>query len=72
MRWYEVIFETIEKEPITRTVRVKSTDSVHASILVYQQFGRKKIKVKSAKKARERHEVQEETNRGRCCSVDRR
>lgn len=54
MRWYEVIFETIEKEPITRTVRVKSTDSVHASILVYQQFGRKKIKVKSAKKARER------------------
>lgn len=54
MRWYEVIFETIEKKPIIRTVRVKSSDSVHASMLVYQQFGRKKIKVKSAKKARDK------------------
>ena len=52
-RWYKVIFETIERNPIKRTVTVCSTDSVHASNLVYQQFGRKKIKVKSAKKVKE-------------------
>ena len=40
-------------KPIRRTVTVCSTDSVHASALVYQQFGRKKIKVKSAKKVKE-------------------
>jgi len=50
-RWYKVVFETIERKPIRRTVTVCSTDSVHA--LVYQQFGRKKIKVKSAKKVKE-------------------
>ena len=42
-RWYKVVFETIERKPIRRTVTVCSTDSVHASALVYQQFGRKKI-----------------------------
>lgn len=52
-RWYKVVFETIERKPIRRTVTVCSTDSVHASVLVYQQFGRKKIKVKSAKKVKE-------------------
>lgn len=52
-RWYRVTFETLERKPIRRTVEVLSTDSVHASALVYQQFGRKKIKVKSAKKVRE-------------------
>lgn len=51
-RWYKVVFETIERKPIRRTVTVCSTDSVHASALVYQQFG-KKIKVKSAKKVKE-------------------
>lgn len=51
-RWYKVVFETIERKPIRRTVTVCSTDSVHASALVYQQFGRKKIKVKSAKKVK--------------------
>ena len=51
-RWYRVVFETIERKPIRRTVTV-CTDSVHASALVYQQFGRKKIKVKSAKKVKE-------------------
>jgi hypothetical protein len=43
----------LERKPIRRTVEVLSTDSVHASALVYQQFGRKKIKVKSAKKVKE-------------------
>lgn len=38
-RWYKVVFETIERKPIRRTVTVCSTDSVHASALVYQQFG---------------------------------
>lgn len=52
-RWYRVTFETLERKPIRRTVDVLSTDSVHASALVYQQFGRKKIKVKSAKKVKE-------------------
>lgn len=52
-RWYRVTFETLEGKPIRRTVEVLSTDSVHASALVYQQFGRKKIKVKSAKKVKE-------------------
>ena len=52
-RWYRVTFETLERNPIRRTVEVLSTDSVHASALVYQQFGRKKIKVKSAKKVKE-------------------
>ena len=52
-RWYRVTFETLERKPIRRTVEVLSTDSVHASTLVYQQFGRKKIKVKSAKKVKE-------------------
>lgn len=51
--WYRVTFETLERKPIRRTVEVLSTDSVHASALVYQQFGRKKIKVKSAKKVKE-------------------
>lgn len=48
-RWYKVTFTTIERIPIERTVKVKSTDSVHASALVYQTYGRKKIKVTSAK-----------------------
>lgn len=52
-RWYRVTFETLERKPIRRTVEVLSTDSVHASALVYQQFGRKKIKIKSAKKVKE-------------------
>lgn len=52
-RWYRVTFEILERKPIRRTVEVLSTDSVHASALVYQQFGRKKIKVKSAKKVKE-------------------
>lgn len=52
-RWYRVTFETLERKPIRRTVEVLNTDSVHASALVYQQFGRKKIKVKSAKKVKE-------------------
>lgn len=52
-RWYRVTFETLERKSIRRTVEVLSTDSVHASALVYQQFGRKKIKVKSAKKVKE-------------------
>lgn len=52
-RWYRVTFETLERKPIRRTVEVLSTDSIHASALVYQQFGRKKIKVKSAKKVKE-------------------
>lgn len=52
-RWYEVTFKTIERNPITRTVKVQCCDSVHASALVYQQFGRKKIKVKSAKLIKE-------------------
>ena len=52
-RWYRVTFETLERKPIRRTVEVLSTDSVHASALVYQQFGRKKIKVKSVKKVKE-------------------
>lgn len=52
-RWYRVVFETIEKKPIRRTVTVCSTDSIHASALVYQQFGSQKIKVKSAKKVKE-------------------
>ena len=52
-RWYRVTFETLERKPIRRIVEVLSTDSVHASALVYQQFGRKKIKVKSAKKVKE-------------------
>lgn len=52
-RWYRVTFETLERKPIRRTVEVLSTDSVYASALVYQQFGRKKIKVKSAKKVKE-------------------
>lgn len=52
-RWYRVTFETLERKPIRRTVEVLSTDSVHASALVYQQFGRKKTKVKSAKKVKE-------------------
>lgn len=55
-RWYKVVFETIERKPIRRTVTVCSTDSVHASALVYQQFGgKKKIKVKSAKKRQEEY-----------------
>ena len=52
-RWYRVTFETLERKPIRRTVEVLSTDSVHASALVYHQFGRKNIKVKSAKKVKE-------------------
>lgn len=52
-RWYEVVFETLERNPVKRTVKVCSSNSVYASDIVYQQFGgRKKIKVKSAKKAR--------------------
>lgn len=54
-RWYRVTFETLERKPIRRTIEVLSTDSVHASALVYSQFGgSKKIKVKSAKKEKER------------------
>lgn len=49
-RWYEVTFETVERNPMIRKVKVQCCDSVHASMIVYQQFGRKKIKVKSAKK----------------------
>lgn len=50
-REYEVIFQTLDKNnPIIRTVKVKCCDSVHASMIVYEQFGRNKIKVKSAKK----------------------
>ena len=52
-RWYAVVFETIEKKPIERTIKVLCTDSVHASMVVYKQFGRKKIKVKSAKPIKE-------------------
>lgn len=53
-RWYEVVFETLEKKPVQRTVKVCSSNSVYASNMVYQQFGgRKKIKVKSAKKVRD-------------------
>lgn len=48
MRWYAIQFVTLDRNPITRTVKVQSTDSVHASMVVYKQFGRKKIKVKSA------------------------
>ena len=51
-RWYEVTFATLDRDPITRTVKVQCCDSVHASMLVYQMYGRRKIKVKSAKKAR--------------------
>lgn len=52
-RWYVVVFETLDKNPAQRSVRVCSSNSVYASDIVYQQFGgRKKIKVKSAKKAR--------------------
>lgn len=51
-RWYEVTFVTLGRDPITRTVKVQCCDSVHASLLVYQMYGRKKIKVKSAKKVR--------------------
>lgn len=53
-RWYEVVFETLERNPVKRTVKVRSSNSVYASDIVYRQFGgRKKIKVKSAKKARD-------------------
>lgn len=52
-RWYKVVFETIERKPIRRTVTVCGTDSVHASALVYSQFGSRKIKVKSAKPIKE-------------------
>ena len=51
LREYEVTFQTLDKNnPTTRKVRVKCCDSVHASMIVYEQFGRNKIKVKSAKK----------------------
>lgn len=52
-RWYAVVFETIERKPIRRTIKVQCVDSVHASMIVYAQFGRKKIKVKSAKPSKE-------------------
>lgn len=60
-RKYRVTFVELKKyNPATRTVTVDSCDSVHASLLVYQMFGRKKIKVKSAVKARnEDEEIQE-------------
>lgn len=53
-RWYEVKFKTIERNPVIRTVKVQCCDSIHASALVYQQFGRKKIEVKSAKLIKEK------------------
>ena len=52
-RTYDVTFKTLERNPVTRTVRVKCVDSVHASMVVYQTFGRKKIKVISAKVIKE-------------------
>lgn len=52
-RWYEVTFKTIERNPIIRSVKVQCCDSVHASALVYDLYGRKKIKVKSAKPIKE-------------------
>lgn len=52
-RDYEVRFKTLEKNSIERTVRVKCVDSVHAAMVVYRTFGRRKIKVISAKKESE-------------------
>lgn len=49
-RTYDVTFKTLERNPVTRTVQVKCVDSVHASMVVYRSFGKKKIKVISAKK----------------------
>lgn len=48
LRNYDVTFEIL-KTGCTRTVRVKTTDSVSAARLVYVNFGGKKIKVTSAK-----------------------
>jgi len=48
MRWYAVGFKTLDRNPIERTVKVKSTDSIHASMAVYANYGRKKIEVVSA------------------------
>ena len=53
-RDYDVTFKTLERNSVTRTVRVKCVDSVHASAVVYRTFGRHKIKVTSAKKASEK------------------
>ena len=62
-RKYDVTFVTLDKRnPTRRTIRVECCDSVHASMLVYQEFGRNKIKIKSAVKVRENDEIQKETN----------
>ena len=62
-RKYDVTFETLDKRnPIKRTVRVECCDSVHASMLVYREFGKRKIKVKSAMKVRENDEIQKKTS----------
>ena len=47
----ERIYGRLQEGRTNETTVVQS--SVHASALVYQQFGRKKIKVKSAKKVKE-------------------
>lgn len=55
-RDYDVTFKTIDRIPVERTVRVKCVDSVHASMVVYKNFGRKRIKVISARKVQEANE----------------
>lgn len=55
-RDYDVTFKTLDRTPVERTVRVKCVDSVHASMVVHKSFGRKKIKVISARKVEEINE----------------
>lgn len=51
-RKYKVTFEDV-KTKNQRTVQIQTTDSLTAAKLAYQTFGRKKIKVISAKVIKE-------------------
>ena len=51
-RKYKVTFEDVKTND-QRTVQIHTTDSLTASKLAYQTFGRKKIKVVSAKVIKE-------------------
>jgi len=53
MRWYDVKFRTLDKyNPTERTVRVKATESCHASRMVFKEF-KGKIEILSAKPTKE-------------------
>lgn len=58
-RKYNVTFEIL-KSGDTRTVQITTTDSINAARIAYATFGRKKIKVTSAKVVKT-DDIQKET-----------